>query len=232
MTDRVCGSDFLGSAPLRASGRKRGCHSEARPRCNRTLATQVAGPRNLPSAHARPDAAAPRNTCGGETAGQGRPGASRRATRKRKVDSSVAHRLWDWPGAGCALPRNDRLGGREVTSGPPVLRAPCWTQTRLSFRGPAALQSDARPAGCRAEESTVGPCEAGRGSPRNTCGGETAGQGRPGVSWRATRKRKVDSSVAHRLWDRGKVPGVRSLGMTDRVCGQGLPVQAARCAAC
>jgi hypothetical protein len=304
MTDRVCGSDFPGSAPLRApAGRKRGCHSEARPHCHRDA--RSAGCRAEESTVGPWEAGrgSPHHTCGGETAGQGRPGVSRRATRKRKVDSSVAHRLsgsarcrvcapWNdrsgvrpvtswiqrrsahlldedkaviprpgraaiglsrcrlqgrgiyrrpmrgrtrqpapslrWrnsqtgpargvaaghqetesrflgrapalglgQGAGCALLRNDRLGGREVTSGPPVLRAPCWTQTRLSFRGPAALQSE----GCRAEGSTVvGPWEAGRGSPRNTCGGETAGQGRSGASRRATRKRKADSSVAHRL---------------------------------
>ena len=47
----------------------------------------------------------------------------------------------------------------------------------LSFRGPPTLPSAFRLTGCRAEESTVGLLEGGRGSPRQTRGRATAGQG-------------------------------------------------------
>jgi hypothetical protein len=110
-------------------------------------------------------------------------------------------------GAGCALPRNDRLGGPRFHS--------CWMKPGLSFRGPATPQLDDHTAGCRAEESTVGSCEARRGSPHHRRGGETASQGQCGLSRQATRRRKVDSSVVHRVPSSGRVPGVRSLGMTD-----------------
>jgi hypothetical protein len=50
---------------------------------------------------------------------------------------------------------------------------------------------------------------------RHRRGSETAGQGQSGASRRATRKRTVDSSVAHRVPWQNKGLGVRSLGMTD-----------------
>jgi hypothetical protein len=98
---------------------------------------------------------------------------------------------------------------------PVALRAPS-VKTGLSFRGPATPHADDHPAGRRAEESTVGSREAGRGSPHHRCGGALARQGQCGASRQATRKRKVDSSVAHPVLWSGKVPVVRSLGMTVR----------------
>jgi hypothetical protein len=56
-----------------------------------------------------------------------------------------------------------------------------------------------RSRGRRAEESTVGTREAGRGSPHKTCGRATAGQGRSGVSRQAPRRRTVDFSVARQV---------------------------------
>jgi hypothetical protein len=117
-----------------------------------------------------------------------------------------------------ALSRNDRLGSAAGDSGGSY--APGLVKQFLSFRGPATLQSEECATGCRAEESTVGLLEAGCGSPRQTCGGETAGRGQCGASRQATRKRKVDSSVARKRLCGRCLHVVRSLGMTDWACGQ------------
>jgi hypothetical protein len=75
-----------------------------------------------------------------------------------------------------------------------IPRTPLDQTTALSFRGPPTPHSAECDADCRAEESSVGPREAGRGSPRHRRGGESAGQGQSGVTRHATSKRKVDSS--------------------------------------
>jgi hypothetical protein len=112
-----------------------------------------------------------------------------------------------------ALPRNDRLGSAACEFR--ECYAPGLVKQLLSFRGPATLQPDECVAGCRAEESTVGLLEAGRGSPRRSCGGETVGWGQSGVARQATRKRRVDSSVARKRLCAFWLHVVRSLGMTD-----------------
>jgi hypothetical protein len=77
-------------------------------------------------------------------------------------------------------------------------------KTALSFRGPDTPRSASRTTGRRAEESTVGASEDGRGSPRCTCGRAGAGQGWYGGAWRATRRPRVDFSVARRVPERGR----------------------------
>ena len=83
-------------------------------------------------------------------------------------------------GAGCALPRNDRTGCQVFSMQSSGVPCTLLNEPGLSFRGPATPQPADRAAGCRAEESTVGSREAGRGSPHHRRGGETAGQGQCG----------------------------------------------------
>ena len=171
----------------------------------------------------------PRHTCGVDTAGQGQFGGV--ATGHEETESRFLGRAQAVVGkivARGALPRNDRLGSAARDSGGSY--APGLVKQHLSFRGPPTLQSDECVAGCRAEESTVGLLEAGRGSPRDPCGGETAGRGQCGASRQATRKRKVDSSVARKRLCGSWLHAVRSLGMTDwgvRPAIQGVPTHPA-----
>jgi hypothetical protein len=94
---------------------------------------------------------------------------------------------------------------------PAPLRAPCGSAKALSFRGPATPPPDECDTGCRDEESTVGPREGRRGSPRHHRGRETARQGRCGASRQVTRTPKVDSSVARNRLCSFRLPVVRSL---------------------
>jgi hypothetical protein len=111
--------------------------------------------------------------------------------------------------------------GSQRLAYPAPLRAPCGSAKDLSFRGPATPPPDECDTRCRAEESTVGPREGRRGSPRHRRGGETVRQGRCGASRQVPRTPKVDSSVARQHQRKRRdwgcaLPGNDRLG----ACGQ------------